>query len=79
MRVYQILKPLVEVGLDELMKSQRKQKMDPITHTIIAVGCLFIAYKVGRYTAHKEFDKFLKVLQEVQKTAKKPDPFFTRD
>ena len=40
--------------------------MDPITHTIIAVGCLFIAYKVGRYTAHKEFDKFLKVLQEVK-------------
>ena len=34
--------------------------MDPITHTIIAVGCLFIAYKVGRYTAHKEFDKFIK-------------------
>ena len=53
--------------------------MDPITHTIIAVGCIFIAYKVGRYTAHKEFDKFMKVLQEVQKTNKKPDPFFTRD
>ena len=50
--------------------------MDPITHTIIAVGCLYIAYKVGRYTAHKEFDKFLKILE---KTAKKPDPFFTRD
>ena len=53
--------------------------MDPITHRIIAGGCLFIAYKVGRYTAHKEFDKFMKVLQEVQKKTKKPDPFFTRD
>ena len=52
--------------------------MDPITHTIIAVGCLYIAYKVGRYTAHKEFDKFMKVLEETQKS-KKPDPFFTRD
>ena len=53
--------------------------MDPINLTIIAVGCLFIAYKVGRYTAHKEFDKFIKILQEVQKKTNKPDPFFTRD
>jgi hypothetical protein len=53
--------------------------MDLIVNVLIAVGCLFIAYKVGRYTAHKEFDKFMKVLQEVQKTNKKPDPFFTRD
>ena len=52
--------------------------MDPITHTIIAVGCLYIAYKVGRYTAHKEFDKFMKVLEQSQKS-KTPDPFFTRD
>ena len=53
--------------------------MDAVTHTIIACLSLFIAYKVGRYTAHKEFDKFMKVLQEIQKTNKKPDPFFTRD
>ncbi len=53
--------------------------MDPITHTIIAVGCLYIAYKAGRYTAAKEFDKFVKVFQQIQKDAKKPDPFFTKD
>tara|TARA_R100000005_G_scaffold96034_1_gene80258 strand:- start:1712 stop:1864 length:153 start_codon:yes stop_codon:yes gene_type:complete len=50
--------------------------MDPITHTIIAVGCIYLAYKVGRYMAAKDFDKFIKALE---KTNKKPDPFFTRD
>tara|TARA_Y100000004_G_scaffold170335_1_gene205302 strand:+ start:123 stop:284 length:162 start_codon:yes stop_codon:yes gene_type:complete len=53
--------------------------VDPITHTIIAVGCLYIAYKIGRYQAAREFDKFVKVFQQIQKDAKKPDPFFTKD
>ena len=61
--------------LDELMKSQREQRNESNNTYDYRYICLFIAYKVIDIQTHKEFDKFLKVLQEVQKQLKKPDLF----
>jgi hypothetical protein len=42
--------------------------MDPITHTIIAVGCMVAAYFAGRYVAVKQQeDIFFAVLEKWQK------------
>jgi|TARA_R100001510_G_C7450832_1_gene75793 hypothetical protein len=51
--------------------------MDLIVNVLLIMGgSFYLGMRYGQHSAHKEFDKFLKILE---KTAKKPDPFFTRD
>jgi len=43
---------------------------------LLMAGAFYLGSRYGQHSANKEFDKFIKLLE---KTAKKPDPFFTRD
>tara|TARA_Y100000004_G_C8888110_1_gene400728 strand:- start:79 stop:249 length:171 start_codon:yes stop_codon:yes gene_type:complete len=55
--------------------------MDILTLHLIAVGCIvYLSYRYGVYAANKEFDKYLRDMEEIEKRLKqrKPDPFFTR-
>ena len=45
--------------------------MDPITHTIIAVGCMVAAYFVGHYVAKKQHEELLfAIFEKLEKEGK---------
>ena len=50
--------------------------MDSIIHTLIVMAVIYISYKVGRHTALKDFEKFVR--KEHKQYKKSIDPFFTR-
>ena len=46
------------------------------------LGTFYLGMRYGQYNAHKEFDKFIKILQkttEIKLKEDQPDPFFTKE